>query len=68
MMRRVAADFDYSNLSERPRGPFLTALSRLFPGVRAVQAQVEPYAVQWGDANRRPSRGTGPCGSPSVTR
>jgi len=60
MMRRVAADFDYSNLSERPRGPFLTALSRLFPGVRAVQAQVEPYAVQWGDANRAALAGHGP--------
>jgi len=60
MMSDVAADFDYSNVSGRPRGPFLTALSRVFPGVRAVQAQVEPYAVQWGEANRAALAGGGP--------
>ena len=28
--------FDYSNLSGRPNGPFVTWASRLLPGVRAV--------------------------------
>ncbi len=56
----MAVDFDYSNLSERPRGPFLFVLSRLFPGVRAVQAQVEPYARRWQRANRAALAGSGP--------
>ena len=60
MMRGVTADFDYSNISERPRGPFLSVLARVLPGVRTVQEQVEPYAVAWQRANRAALAGTGP--------
>src|SRR4051794_31693394 len=56
----VAPDFDYSNLSERPRGPVLSALSTLFPGVRAVQEQVLPYAAWWQSHNRVAAAATGP--------
>jgi len=56
----VAPDFDYSNRSERPRGPVLSALSAAFPGVRAVQEQVLPYAVWWESHNRVAAAGAGP--------
>lgn len=52
--------FDYSNLSGRPNGPFVTLASRLLPGVRAVQKQVEPYARAWERHNRAAAAGTGP--------
>lgn len=53
-------DFDYSNRAVRPRGPVLSALSTTFPGIRAVQEQVEPYAAWWGAHNREAARGSGP--------
>lgn len=53
-------DFDYSNRAVRPRGPVLSALSAAFPGVRAVQEQVEPYAAWWRAHNREAARGSGP--------
>src|SRR6476469_1871327 len=56
----VPPGFDYSNLSERPRGPVLAALSAAFPGVRAVQEQVLPYAVWWESHNRVAAAGAGP--------
>ena len=56
----MAPDFDYSNRSERPRGPVLSALSAAFPGVRAVQEQVLPYAVWWESHNRVAAAGAGP--------
>jgi hypothetical protein len=56
----VAPDFDYSNRSERPRGPVLSALSTAFPGVRSVQEQVLPYAVWWESHNRVAVGGDGP--------
>ncbi|WP_374968330.1 SGNH/GDSL hydrolase family protein [Terrabacter sp. BE26] len=56
----MAAGFDYSNRSERPRGPVLSALSAAFPGVRAVQEQVLPYAVWWESHNRVAVTGSGP--------
>jgi lysophospholipase L1-like esterase len=56
----VATTFDYSNHSDRPRGPVLSALSTLFPGIRAVQEQVGPYAVAWGEHNRAVLDGAGP--------
>ena len=52
--------FDYSNLSERPRGRVLSVLSATFPGVRAVQEQVVPYAVWWESHNRVAAAGSGP--------
>lgn len=42
---------DYSNLSERPRGRFVTLASLVLPGVRSVQRQVLPYAKQWQQRN-----------------
>ena len=56
----VALDFDYSNRSERPRGPVLSTLSSVFPGIRAVQEQVEPFAAWWQSHNRVAARGTEP--------
>jgi lysophospholipase L1-like esterase len=41
------ASFDYPNLSGRPAGPFVSVASRLLSGVRAVQAEIEPYAAAW---------------------
>ncbi len=44
--------FDYSNLSGRPPGRVVAALSRLSRCVRSVQEQVEPFAEIWGQRNR----------------
>lgn len=46
------APFDYSNLSGRPPGPFISTAGRLLRGVREVQAQVVPYAEAWQAHNR----------------
>lgn len=56
----MATDFAYSNRSVRPRGPVLSALSTAFPGIRAVQEQVIPYAVWWESRNRVAAAGAGP--------
>ncbi|GAB3880754.1 SGNH/GDSL hydrolase family protein [Terrabacter terrigena] len=53
-------DFDYPNRGVRPRGPVLSALSATFPGIRAVQEQVEPYAAWWRAHNRVAARGAEP--------
>ncbi|MHA3837465.1 SGNH/GDSL hydrolase family protein [Terrabacter sp. AAH1] len=53
-------DFDYANHGVRPRGPVLSALSAAFPGIRAVQEQVEPYAAWWRAHNRAAARAAGP--------
>ncbi|WP_256793661.1 SGNH/GDSL hydrolase family protein [Terrabacter sp. Ter38] len=55
----MAPDFDYSNRSERPRGPVLSALGAAFPGIRSVQEQVLPYAVWWESHNRVAAEGDG---------
>ena len=52
--------FDYSNLSGRPPGPVLSVAARLLPGVREVQAQVEPYARAWEEHNRVAVQADGP--------
>lgn len=52
--------FEYSNLSGRPNGPIVTMASRLLPGVRAVQRQVEPYARAWERHNRAAAAEHGP--------
>ncbi|MGJ9411777.1 SGNH/GDSL hydrolase family protein [Aeromicrobium sp. CF4.19] len=44
-------DFRYSNLSGRPTGPVVSALSRVLRGVREVQEHVEPYAHHWERVN-----------------
>ena len=59
-MERMSAVFDYSNLSDRPAGPFVTLASRLLPGVRAVQEQIEPYAKAWQRHNVAALAATGP--------
>ncbi len=46
-MDGVTTGFEYSNLSGRPPGPFVSLASRLLPGVRAVQAQIGPFARAW---------------------
>jgi lysophospholipase L1-like esterase len=51
---------DYSNLSERPPGRFLSLASRLLPGVREVQDQVLPYAAAWRAHNAAALADTGP--------
>lgn len=51
---------DYSNLSERPRGRFVTLASLVLPGVRSVQRQVQPYARDWRDRNTEALAGAGP--------
>lgn len=52
--------FEYSNLSGRATGPFVRTASLLLPGVRRVQAQVEPYARAWEQHNREAVAASGP--------
>ncbi|GGF55722.1 hypothetical protein GCM10011519_32070 [Marmoricola endophyticus] len=54
------ADFAYSNLSGRRRGPVVTALGLVLPGVRRVQAQVGPYAAAWERHNAEAVASDGP--------
>ncbi|GAA3219994.1 hypothetical protein GCM10017691_03910 [Pseudonocardia petroleophila] len=56
----MTTEFDYSNLSGRPSGPVLRLLSRVLPGVRSVQDQVEPYARAWQEHNRAALAADGP--------
>ncbi|UQX89152.1 SGNH/GDSL hydrolase family protein [Jatrophihabitans telluris] len=51
-MTGTELDFDYSNLSGRPPGRFVSIAARLLPGVRTVQEEIEPYAAAWQAANR----------------
>ena len=53
-------DFTYDNTSPRPTGPVLRAMSRVLPGVRSVQRQVEPFAAAWREANDEALRQDGP--------
>ncbi|GLY33642.1 SGNH/GDSL hydrolase family protein [Kineosporia sp. NBRC 101731] len=51
----------YDNLSGRPPGALLTALTRMSRRVRSVQDQVVPFARAWGERNARElAQGTGP--------
>lgn len=45
--------FSYSNLNERGPGRVVSKLAWVVPGIRSVQAQVEPYAQWWSESNRR---------------
>lgn len=56
----MATAFDYSNLSGRPPGRFVSLAARVVPGVRTVQDQVEPYAQAWQQANADALAGAGP--------
>ena len=51
MTDQQAPPIAYSNLSPRPIGPFYRAAALALPGVRAVRAQIEPYARAWQQAN-----------------
>lgn len=53
-------EFGYSNLSGRPPGRLITLAGRFLPGVRRVQAQVEPYARIWEQRNREALASVGP--------
>lgn len=53
-------EFDYDNLTGRPPGRFVSAASRVFRGVREVQAQVVPYAEAWREHNRLALADDGP--------
>ncbi len=54
------SEFGYSNLSGRPPGRIITLAGRFLPGIRRVQAQVEPYARAWEERNREALASTGP--------
>ncbi len=49
-----------ADLGPRPPGPLVQVLGRVFSGVRTVQAQTEPYAAYWLQANREALTGMGP--------
>ena len=57
-----------ADLGPRPPGAVVQVLGRVFPGIREVQAQTEPYAAAWRRANQAALTATGPSGSHSVTR
>ncbi len=44
-------DLEYANETGRPSSPVVTALGRVIPGIAAVQAQHQPYAQAWHEAN-----------------
>lgn len=48
----MTADLTYDNRTGRPSGPVLRLLSAVWPGVREVRDQVEPYADAWVAMNR----------------
>lgn len=56
----MVTDWSYSNLSDRPAGPFVSLAARLITGVRQVQDQIGPYAAAWQRANRDAIGGSGP--------
>jgi len=56
----VIVDDALADLGPRPPGPVVRTLGRVFPGVREVQAQTEPYAAAWDRANRAALAATGP--------
>ena len=49
-----------ADLGPRPPGPVVQVLGRVFPGIREVQAQTEPYAAAWRRANQAALTATGP--------
>lgn len=53
-------DVRFSNRTGRPPGRYITLASRVLPGIRRVQEQIEPYAAFWEDYNRGELARTGP--------
>lgn len=56
----MIVDDALADLGPRPPGPVVRVIGRVFPGVREVQAQTEPYAAAWDRANRAALAATGP--------
>lgn len=52
--------FEYSNLSTRPPGRFVTLAGRAVPGIARVQRDVVPWAQAWQRANLAAMNGDGP--------
>jgi hypothetical protein len=46
--------------AERRAGAFIRVAARLSPGVRKVQAEIDPYAAAWQEVNAAALRATGP--------
>ncbi|MEV1294574.1 GDSL-type esterase/lipase family protein [Pseudonocardia sp. NPDC049635] len=55
-----AGELGFSNRTGRPPGRLITLASRVLPGVRRVQGQIEPYAEFWQEHNRTALGGSGP--------
>ena len=49
-----------ADLGPRPPGAVVQVLGRVFPGIREVQAQTEPYAAAWARSNQAALPATGP--------
>lgn len=49
-----------ADLGPRPPGPVVQVLGRVFPGIREVQAQTEPYAAAWDRSNQAALAASGP--------
>lgn len=54
------AEFGYANRTGRPPGRLITLAGRVLPGIRKVQAQIEPCAAYWEQHNRAELGRTGP--------
>ncbi len=52
-MTSASLPFGYDNRTGRDRGLLTRGLGLVLPGVRHVNAQVEPYATAWAEHNRR---------------
>lgn len=59
-MKSQRPTYEYSNVSDRPTGLVLRLGSVLIPGIRKVQAHIEPYATQWAASNRAALGAKGP--------
>ncbi|MEU6698206.1 SGNH/GDSL hydrolase family protein [Pseudonocardia sp. NPDC046786] len=53
-------ELGFSNRTGRPPGRLITLASRVLPGIRRVQGQIEPYAEFWEAHNRAALGRTGP--------
>ncbi|MEO7420847.1 MAG: SGNH/GDSL hydrolase family protein [Ornithinibacter sp.] len=60
MSQHPSAFYDYANRTGRPPGRLLHLFGQVHPGIRAVHAQVEPYATAWAAHNRDAVRAPGP--------
>jgi lysophospholipase L1-like esterase len=56
----VIIDDALADLGPRQPGPVVQVLGRVFPGIREVQAQTEPYAAAWARSNQAALAASGP--------